>query len=125
MDLLKWVPVGQDACDVPGDVLLEVRQFMSSGNRARTLNLCFTMARQICWSPARQGYSQGGPWLVGLCAFCRPLSGSSKCISPSAAVLCSTSWSRRHSPKPEGGINPVGSASLVASQMFHNMPRCR
>ena len=56
MDLLKWVPVGQDATgDLPSDVLLEVRQFMSSGEPCQDFELVLHQGEADLLEPSPSG----------------------------------------------------------------------
>ena len=56
MDLLKWVPVREEAIgDLPGDVLLEVRQFMSSAEPCQDFELVLRQGEADLLKPSPSG----------------------------------------------------------------------
>ena len=104
MDLLKWVPVGQDAGDLPVDVLLEVRQFMASGEPCQDFELVLHQGEADLLEPSPSGLLPRRTLACGavrlLQAFVRKL----KVHFPerSRAVQYLLEWSTR---KETGGLN--------------------
>jgi hypothetical protein len=102
MDLLKWVPLcGSGSGDLPGDVLLEVRQFMASAEPCQDFELVLRHGRPA----AKAGL---GPWGCAPpgsfcpCASWKLLSASSKSIFLSVSALCNIFVSGPHGQRPVG-----------------------